>query len=444
MDDDQFDGLFYNVMNQARGIDNFFDKCFGFFRRKTDFFLNPESAKKAIDINFGLNQKKFQETREKEEKKKKKIEDDKKKKDLEEELRRRAEATKNGEIPNAGASTTSKPTTTDSAGASKSEPTVREITPEEYERQKRMEQEKKNGTTTTSNTTTNTATNTTNEVKIEQNKPSTSTTTTSTTNTSSTTSSTNSTSVVPSSGNTTVLSPKGVDEEGATTAINPFNDLPYKTPDKSKSMISPNHPCLRTSYGVSLVHEVYTDEHGKATKIYPTKTHGGRMEKYQWGQPRVEENWITIPIDPTCRGKDVKVDADSKHLTITLKGEKYIDRDFFKKINASTFMWIMDENKELGKFVHITFEKLERMNWWEATFLGDPLIDATRINPEATSISECDSSMRPQIEKAMYDTRQKMMGLPTSDEVGGQKNLDAMQKFMAQHPEMDFSKAKFN
>ena len=41
MDDDQFDGLFYNVMNQARGIDNFFDKCFGFFRRKTDFFLNP-------------------------------------------------------------------------------------------------------------------------------------------------------------------------------------------------------------------------------------------------------------------------------------------------------------------------------------------------------------------------------------------------------------------
>jgi len=41
MDDDQFDGLFYNVMQGARGIDNFWDKCFGFFRRKTDYFAAP-------------------------------------------------------------------------------------------------------------------------------------------------------------------------------------------------------------------------------------------------------------------------------------------------------------------------------------------------------------------------------------------------------------------
>ena len=40
-DDQQFDGLFYNVMQGAKGIDNFFDKCFGFFRRKTDYFGAP-------------------------------------------------------------------------------------------------------------------------------------------------------------------------------------------------------------------------------------------------------------------------------------------------------------------------------------------------------------------------------------------------------------------
>jgi len=59
-------------------------------------------------------------------------------------------------------------------------------------------------------------------------------------------------------------------------------------------------------------------------------------------------------------------------------------------------MWIMDENKEIGKFLHLTFEKLERYNWWASSFKGDPLIDTTKINPEATTISECDESMRPQ------------------------------------------------
>jgi len=41
---DKFDGLFMTGVQQAQGIDNFFDALFSFFARKTDFYSQETKA----------------------------------------------------------------------------------------------------------------------------------------------------------------------------------------------------------------------------------------------------------------------------------------------------------------------------------------------------------------------------------------------------------------
>jgi len=176
-------------------------------------------------------------------------------------------------------------------------------------------------------------------------------------------------------------------------------------------------------------------------KVKPSAAHGHTNEKYSWSQTDIKEIGISIPVPSTIKGKDVTVKYEAKTLLVQIKGQDpIIDGEFHQLIKPDSLVWTLEEVKN-GKMITISFEKFDTMKWWDCAIKGEQCIDTTKINPEATKLSDIeDPDMKAQVEKMMFDTRQKSMGLPSSEELGKQNMMD---QFMKSHPEMDFSKCKF-
>eukprot|EP00891_Asterochloris_glomerata_P000687 jgi/Astpho2/687/e_gw1.00013.132.1_t len=92
---------------------------------------------------------------------------------------------------------------------------------------------------------------------------------------------------------------------------------------------------------------------------------------YEWDQTLQELN-IYVQVPQGCRGRDLAVNIQAKHLSIALKGNPpYLDKDLQKRVNASECYWTLEDGT-----LSIQLCKAEQGEPWPAAFVGhevDPL-----------------------------------------------------------------------
>lgn len=168
---------------------------------------------------------------------------------------------------------------------------------------------------------------------------------------------------------------------------------------------------------------------------------------YKWTQT-IGDVDITIEVPGNLKGKDINVEIKKTKLVVGIKGqEPILSGELPHPIKVDESTWTLatapkaSSDSIPAKVIELHLDKINNREWWAHVVTTAPKIDVTKITPESSKLSDLEGETRGMVEKMMYDQRQKELGKPTSEE---QKKLDLLEKFKAQHPEMDFSKAKLN
>ncbi|CAI0546779.1 unnamed protein product [Linum tenue] len=175
----------------------------------------------------------------------------------------------------------------------------------------------------------------------------------------------------------------------------------------------------------------------KAAESIPNKGNGLDLDNYSWTQT-LQEVTVLVPVPHGTKSRFVVCDIKKNHLKIGLKGQPPIlEGELYKPIKVDDCYWSIEDQNTIS----VLLTKHDQMEWWKSLVKGGPEIDTQKVEPENSKLADLDPETRQTVEKMMFDQRQKQMGRPTSDEIQKQ---DILKKFMAEHPEMDFSRAKIN
>lgn len=190
------------------------------------------------------------------------------------------------------------------------------------------------------------------------------------------------------------------------------------------------------------IEKTHDEDDEKSLKQQPNNGNGGQTADYVWHQT-LEEISAYIPLPDHTKANQITVKIGVNDFKLALKSkpnEPMLDAKWCKKINAGESIWSIEKDGD-KRTLSVTLEKFEGKNWWNCLLQGDIEIDTQKVEPENSKLSDLDGETRSTVEKMMYDQSQKARGLPSSEETEKQ---DKLKQFMAAHPEMDFSKAKFS
>ncbi|KAA0146816.1 hypothetical protein FNF29_07792 [Cafeteria roenbergensis] len=178
--------------------------------------------------------------------------------------------------------------------------------------------------------------------------------------------------------------------------------------------------------------------------IPPSEGNGYSRDLYSWTQT-LKEVTITVPVPAGTRGKDLSVSFKPETLSVGLKGAaSVLDGPLFAAVAVADCTWTIEDAPASaggGRLVTVMLAKAYGMAWWPHVVTTEPKLDLSKVEPENSNLGDLDAETRKTVEKMMFDSRQKAMGKPTSDELERQRVLE---RFMKQHPEMDFSQAKIS
>mmetsp|Transcript_20763 Transcript_20763/g.25149 ORF Transcript_20763/g.25149 Transcript_20763/m.25149 type:complete len:165 (+) Transcript_20763:653-1147(+) len=163
------------------------------------------------------------------------------------------------------------------------------------------------------------------------------------------------------------------------------------------------------------------------------------MDNYTWTQT-LNEVSVQVSVPAGIKARDLVVDIAKSKLKVGLKNQTPIlAGDLHANVKVDECTWTLEDAPD-GRCVGIYLHKSQGTTWWPCVVKGEPEINTKKVEPENSKLSDLDGETRQTVEKMMYDQRQKAMGLPTADE---EQKQNVLKKFMEQHPEMDFSQAKF-
>jgi len=161
-----------------------------------------------------------------------------------------------------------------------------------------------------------------------------------------------------------------------------------------------------------------------------------------WTQT-LSEVEVKIRVPKGTKSRDLAIDIKRDSLRVAFKqapkqpglSAVLAEGPLFASIKPNDCFWTVEDNE----VIVLSLVKANGMEWWKTVIKGDVEIDTKKVEPEHSKLSDLDGETRATVEKMMLDQQRKSMGLPTFEQ---QEQQDKLKKFMAAHPEMDFSQMK--